>query len=236
VADERAIELTNGAPKLQRLGLDEPQREWLFGGADELFRGLYTRAGIGFASEVLMVSSAVAGEGKTSVGLGLAVTVAQDYPDRRVVLVETDVQRPALATDFGAEPTPGLVDCILGSEPMERAFRPTFLENLHLIPVGGPSKSPGRALRSGRMAALVDALRQTYDLVILDAPALLVNSDAVMLSDLADGTIIVVRAGVTPAPAVARALEQIDEAKLRGIVLNGSESAMPGWLRRLCGY
>src|SRR6266851_3924744 len=174
VADERSIELINGAPKLQRLGVDEPQREWLFGGADEVFRSLYTRAGIGFASEVLMVSSAVAGEGKTSVGLGLAVTVAQDYPDRRVVLVETDVQRPALAADFGSEPTPGLVDCILGGDPMERAFRPTFLDNLHLIPVGGPSKSPGRALRSGRMAALVDALRQTYDLVILDAPALLV--------------------------------------------------------------
>jgi Mrp family chromosome partitioning ATPase len=86
------------------------------------------------------------------------------------------------------------------------------------------------------MAAFIDALRQTYDLVILDAPALLVNSDSVMLSDLADGTIVVVRAGVTPAPAIAKALEQIDEAKVRGVVLNGSHSAVPGWLRRLCGY
>src|SRR5215469_2699161 len=176
MADERAIELTNGAPKLKRRGVDEPEREWLFGGADEIFRGLYTRAGIGFASEVLMISSAVAGEGKTSVSLGLAVTVAQDYPDRRVVLVETDVHRPALATDFDVEATPGLVDCLLGGHPMELAFRSTFLDNLHLIPVGDPPKKHGRALRSGRMAAFVDALRQTYDLVILDAPALLVNS------------------------------------------------------------
>jgi receptor protein-tyrosine kinase len=218
------------------MGADEPPRDWLFGGADEIFRGLYTRAGIGFASEVLMVSSAVAGEGKTTVSLGLALTVAQDYPDRRVVLVETDVQHPALANDFGVEPTPGLVDCILGSDPMELAFRPSFLDNLHLIPVGAPPTVPGRALRSSRMAALVDALRQSYDLVILDAPALLVNSDSVMLSDLADGTIIVIRAGVTPAPSVAKALEQIDESKLRGVVLNGSQSALPGWLRRLCGY
>lgn len=236
MAEERAIELLNGAPKLQRRGTDEPQREWLFGGADEIFRGLYTRAGIGFASEVLMVSSAVAGEGKTSVSVGLAVTVAQDYPDRRVVLVETDAQRPALATDFGVEPTPGLIDCLAGGQTMERAFRATFLENFHVVPVGAAPNGGGRALRSGRMAAFVEALRQTYDLVILDAPALLVNSDAVMLSDLADGTIVVARAGATPAPSLAKALEQIDEAKVRGIVLNGARSSLPGWLQRLFGY
>jgi Mrp family chromosome partitioning ATPase len=230
MADERAITLTNGVPKLARRGQDEPTRDWLFTGADELFRGLYTRAGIGFASEVLMVSSALAGEGKTTVSLGLALTVAQDYPDRRVVLVETDAQRPTLANDFAVEPVPGLVDCVLGDEPMELAFRSSFLENLHLVPVGGPPRTPGRALRSSRMAALVDALRQTFD-----APALLVNSDSVMLSDLADGTILVVRAGVTPSQTVSRAIEQIDESKLRGVVLNGSNSSIPGWLRRLAG-
>jgi Mrp family chromosome partitioning ATPase len=72
--------------------------------------------------------------------------------------------------------------------------------------------------------------------VILEAPALLVNSDAIMLSDLADGTILVVRAGVTPSASVHKALEQIDESKVRGVVLNGSHSSLPGWLRRLCGY
>jgi capsular exopolysaccharide synthesis family protein len=235
MADEHAIALINGVPKLQRMGADEPPREWLFTGADELFRGLYTRAGIGFASEVLMVSSALAGEGKTTVSLGLALTVAQDYPERRVVLVETDVQHPSLANDFAVEANPGLVDCVLGDEPIESAFRPSFLDNLHLVPVGGPVRGNGRALRSSRMAALIDALRQTYDLVVLDAPALLVNSDSVMLSDLADGAILVVRAGVTPSATVAKAIEQIDESKLRGVVLNGSKSAIPGWLRRLGG-
>jgi Mrp family chromosome partitioning ATPase len=56
-----------------------------------------------------------------------------------------------------------------------------------------------------------------------------------MLSDLADGAILVVRAGVTPSATVAKAIEQIDESKLRGVVLNGSKSAIPGWLRRLGG-
>src|SRR5438270_2421693 len=143
MADERAITLTNGVPQLARRGTDEPARDWLFTGADELFRGLYTRAGIGFASEVLMVSSALAGEGKTTVSLGLALTVAQDYPERRVVLVETDVQRPTLAQDFAVDAAPGLVDCVVGDEPFELAFRSSFLDNLHLIPVGGPVRAPG---------------------------------------------------------------------------------------------
>src|SRR5258708_25195827 len=124
MADEHAIALINGVPKLKRLGADEPPREWLFTGADELFRGLYTRAGIGFASEVLMVSSALAGEGKTTVSLGLAITVAQDYPERRVVLVETDVPHPSLAHHFGGGATPRPVGCVPGGEPVETAFPP----------------------------------------------------------------------------------------------------------------
>jgi capsular exopolysaccharide synthesis family protein len=234
VSDERAIAQRNRVANLQRLD-DSQERDWLFAGADELFRGLYTRAGIGFTSEVLAVSSAIAGEGKTTVSLGLAVTVAQDYPERRVCLVETDFQRPTLAADFDVEPSPGLVDCILADEPLELAFRASFIDNLHLLPVGGPAAGNGRALRSSRMAAIVDSLRQSYDLVVVDAPAILVNSDSVMLMDLADSAVLVVRSGVTPSPMVSKALEQIDETKLRGIVLNGSKSAIPGWLRRLGG-
>lgn len=236
MSDERALTRQRGG-SLQRLngtGQDQ-QRDWLFAGADELFRGLYTRAGIGFTSEVLAVSSALAGEGKTTVSLGLAVTVAQDYPERRVCLVETDFQKPTLAEDFGVEATPGLVDCIVGDEPLELAFRESFLDNLHLLPVGGPIQGHGRALRSSRMAAIVDSLRQSYDLVVVDAPSILVNSDSVMLMDLADSAVLVVRSGITPSPMITKALEQIDETKLRGIVLNGSQSAIPGWLRRLCG-
>src|SRR5919109_814355 len=155
VSDERAIaQPLRGLQRFTGNG-HEQQRDWLFTGADELFRNLYTRAGIGFTSEVLCVSSAIAGEGKTTVSLGLAVTVAQDYPERRVLLVETDFQRPTLATDFGVEATPGLIDCIVGDEPLELALRGTFLDNLHLLPVGGPAPGHGRALRSGRMAAIV---------------------------------------------------------------------------------
>jgi len=213
----------------------DAQREWLFPESDELFRGIYTRAGTGFTSEVLAICSAVAGEGKTTVGVGLAVTIAQDFPERRVLLVETDLDKPILADDFGTESSPGLVDCLINGEPLLGACRPTFLENLHVVPAGVLGNIPGRPLRSSRMAAIVDSMRQSYDVIILDLPAILVNSDAILLTDLADGIICVVRAGLTPVALLNRAVEQIEEGKLRGVVINGTASAIPGWLRRLAG-
>lgn len=209
-------------------------REWLFPGGDEFFRAIYTRSSIG--AETMAVCSAIAGEGRTTISLGLGVTIAQDYPERRVLVVETEIQRPVLADDFDLDPGPGLADCLLSGQPVHMAYRPTFLENLQLVPAGGPVANASRVLRSSRMAAAVELMRQTHDVVILDTPAVLANSDALLLTDLADGIIFVVRAGVAPAPLVAKAIEQLDEDKLRGVVLNEAHSAVPVWLRRLCGF
>jgi capsular exopolysaccharide synthesis family protein len=207
----------------------------LLPGTDEVFRGIYTRAGVGFASEILAVCSAIAGEGRTTLSLGLAITMAQDFPDRRVLLVETDLQQPILASDFELEPAPGLTECLLKGQPIQTACRPTYLENLDLLPAGGPPGRAGRLLRSAQMVTTIESLRQAYDLVVLDMPAMLVNSDAVVLADLADILVFVVRAGVTPSALVRKAVEQLDESKLCGYVLNDLRSSTPGWLRRLCG-
>src|SRR5205823_3221615 len=115
------------------------------------------------------------------------------------------------------------------------ACRPTFLENFHIVPAGGPELIRGRPLRSSNMAMVVEAMRESYDVVILDLPAILVNSDSVLLTDLADGIVCVVRAGVTPTTLTKRAMEQLDQSKFRGVVLNGTSTAVPGWLRRLAG-
>ena len=210
------------------------QRKWLFPGADELFRGIYTRSGTD-SPETLAVCSAIAAEGRTTISVGLGVTIAQDFPERRVTVVETDLSRPVLAKDFNVQPKPGLVDCLLSNQPVRDACRDTALHNFQVVPAGGPVTDAGRVLCSSRMVAAVEALRQSHDLVILDLPAVLVNSDAQLLTDLVDGVIFVVQAGVTPASLVKKAIGQIDETKLRGVVLNDVHSAVPGWLRRLCG-
>src|SRR5258708_3974875 len=112
----------------QSLASDGP-REWVFPGADEHFRGIYTRAGTGFRSEVVAICSAIKGEGKTTLSVGLSITLAQDFPEHRVLLVETDFQNPVLAEDFALAPNPGLIDCMHTGEPIQNALRPTFLDN-----------------------------------------------------------------------------------------------------------
>jgi capsular exopolysaccharide synthesis family protein len=227
----------NGLLRLDDRGtalITREPREWFLPGADEFFRRIYTRAG-GARSEVLAVSSAVPGEGKTTISLGLGVTLAEDFPDRRVLVVETDLQKPVMARDFDLDPSPGLIECLMNGEPVEMAYRATLLENLQLVPGGAATRNPGRWLRSSNMALAIDSMRTTHDVVILDIPAVLGNSDALLLTDLADGLLFVVRAGATPASVVGKALEDIDQNRMRGLILNGSKSSIPGWLRRLLG-
>src|SRR5437879_1718409 len=134
-------------------------REWSMPGADEVFRGIYTRCGTG-STDVLAVCSALTGEGKTTLGLGLATTLAQDFPDRQVLLVETDLKRPVLAEDFDVLPSPGLAECLLGTHPLQLVYRDTFLENLNFVPAGVVPKGAGRLIDSSRIAERVDRMRQ----------------------------------------------------------------------------
>lgn len=210
-------------------------REVVLPETDELFRGMYTRAAVGYGPEVLAVTSATPGEGKTTVSLGLAISLAQDFPDRRVLLIETDLQRPVLHEDFGIEAAPGLSEALVNQELVENVCQPTYLDNLDLLTAGGPQRGAGRLLRSARLIDALEVLRRTYHVIIMDTPAVLTNSDTLLLSDLADATLFVVRLGRAPVAAVNKALEQLDESKLRGIVMNGAQSSIPGWLRDLMG-
>jgi len=209
-------------------------RDWRFSETDEIYRRFYTQPGTGTLG-TLAVCSAIAGEGKTSICVGLATAFAQDFPEHAVAVVETDLRRPVLARHWGLTSSPGLVEWLLGDGDRPDPYHPTFLPNLVLVPGGCPPASPSRVIRSRLMRDGIRAIRADHDFVILDVPALLGNSDGLRLIDLADRVLFVVRSGVTPLPLVEEALQQIDQRKLYGIVLNGRHSAIPTWLRRLIG-
>jgi Mrp family chromosome partitioning ATPase len=213
---------------------EDAARDWLLPRASETFRAIYTRCGAD-KTRVLAICSAISGEGKTTLAIGLATTMAQDFPERRVLLVETNLDEPVLAKDLGVDPAPGLVDSLATGESPAAVCRRTRLSNFDVLPAGGPVTEPGRWLRSSRTAAAIESLRQEYDLVVLDVPALLVNSDSQPLTALADGVILAVRAGITPTDLIAAAIRQLESAKLLGTVLNGTNAATPRWLRRLVG-
>jgi capsular exopolysaccharide synthesis family protein len=209
-----------------------PRRTWPIPGAEEIFRSLYTGFETGSGTS-LAVCSAVSAEGKTTLCLGLAVAIAQDLPDRRVVVVETDLWRAVLAKDFGLPASPGLVDCLLDRQAVASALRPTALDNLSLLVAGSEVASPQRLLRSARMPEVMDNLRRTHDVVIVDTPAALAHSEVALVARLVEEVVFVVRTGVTPAREIATALARLQGANVRGIVINDARSSVPHAIRRL---
>ncbi len=204
-------------------------------GADEFFRGIYTRLGSSLDG-CLAISSAIGGEGKSTIALGLATTIAQDFPERRVAVLEVDIRRPRLAAGLYLPVAPGLAECLRDGSPIQAAYRETRIPNLTLIPAGQPVPHVSRLLRSSAMAAAVERLRQDHAVVLLDLPALLGTSDAQEVAGLADGVLLVVRAGVTPGDAVDAAIDAVGEEQVVGVVLNDARSSVPAWLRRLLGF
>lgn len=216
-----------------QVGAQAPQRRgWVVPGADELFRSLYTGIDV-TAGSSFALCSAVQGEGKTTIGLGLALAIAQDLPDRRVAMIETDLWRPTLANDFGIAQSPGLVDCLLDRATLSAALRPTLLDNLSVMVAGAPAPAAQRLLRSARMPQIIEQLRRTHDVLIVDTPAVLAHSEVALLARMVDDVVFVVRTGVTPTRELGAALAKIQGARIRGIVVNDARSSVPSAIRHL---
>jgi receptor protein-tyrosine kinase len=210
------------------------ERDWLLPETRELYRSIYTRAGVG-ALRALAVTSAVPSEGKTTTALGIATAYAQDFPLDRVVVVECDVRRATLAADFGFIGTRGFVDYLTKPASGVDPCQSTLLDNLHLLPVGGPVDNASRLFRSTCLPEALAALAADHALVILDVPPILGSSDAQLLCAAAGAALLIARTGMTPTDQVRRAVDVLGDA-LRGVVLNGTSSAVPSLFRHLAGW
>ncbi|MGH9387872.1 MAG: CpsD/CapB family tyrosine-protein kinase [Vicinamibacterales bacterium] len=170
------------------------------------------------AIKVVMISSAVPGEGKTLTASNLSLTLSESY-HRRVLLIDADLRRPGLHRLFKVPALPGLTDCLLASE--ERAIRPHQISShLSLLPAGTPNPDPMAVLTSTRMRHILDDAREAFDWVILDTPPIGLLSDATLLAANVDATVFVVKAGETPFELVKRAVEIVGSDRLLGVVLN----------------
>src|SRR5688572_25573264 len=202
---------------------------------DEVFRGVYMRAGAAQPG-VLAVTSAVPGEGKSTLALALSALIAHDFPARRVVYVETDFERPQIAISLGLAPNPGLLECLVRDQVIrDDAFRATALPNLSIVPAGGPDLNPTRWLCSRDVQETIGVLRRSHDLVVLDLPAVTAQSGVLALVGHADRVLFVVRTGGAPQTVVEAAVAQVPREKLSGVVMNAARSHVPAWVRRLAG-
>jgi capsular exopolysaccharide synthesis family protein len=172
-------------------------------------------------TQVLVVTSPRIGEGKTTTSANLALTMSQEF-QHRVLLLEADLRRPVLAALFGAEPGPGLLDVVTGTATLDEALIMVPGQQLFLLPAGSGASRSTELLASTAMQRTLDMLRSRFDRIVVDTPPMTL-ADTHVLARLADGLLIVVRSGVTPRPAVERALAAVDRRRLVGIVLNEVE-------------
>jgi protein-tyrosine kinase len=168
--------------------------------------------------KVMMVASAVAGEGKSLTATNLALTLAESYR-RNVLLIDGDLRRPSLHTVFQVDGAPGLSDGLISREetslPLHRLG-----QRLTLLPAGRPTSDPIGALTSDRMRRLVEEAREVFDWVIIDTPPVGLLTDAALLSSMADGVVLVVKAESTPYEMASRAVDALGRDRLMGVVLN----------------
>jgi capsular exopolysaccharide synthesis family protein len=174
---------------------------------------------------VIMIASAVPGEGKTLTASNLALTLSESYRDR-VLLIDADLRRPALAELFRLKAAAGLIE---GLQSDAKLVLRQVSDTLSVLPAGRPTSDPMAALTSPRMKQLVDEAKESFDWVILDTPPLMLLPDAHLLSGLVDGAVLVVRAGATPFELVKRASEIIGRDRITGVVLNHAETHAPGY-------
>jgi capsular exopolysaccharide synthesis family protein len=182
-------------------------------------------------AHVIAVTSPAAGEGKTITSVNLAGALARGS-DLRVLLVDADLRRPAVAKTLGLLDghTNGLADVIADERAgLANAARQLDPYSLWVVPAGTPRPQIHKVLRSTRVEQLLRQARTQYDVIIIDTPPLLPVFDSTLLSRIVDGMLVVVAANQTPRKLLGEALNLVDPAKVMGIVFNRDDRPLFGY-------
>jgi protein-tyrosine kinase len=177
-------------------------------------------------TKVVMVTSALVGEGKTLTAANIALTLSQSY-QKHVLLADADLRRPSLQALFGIRQGEGLTEG-LTAETERPVPVHQVSPRLGILQAGRPTSDPIAALTSDRMRRLIQEARKNFDWVILDTPPVALLTDASLVSSMTDGVIIVVKAGHTSYELVERAVGAIGRERTLGIVLNHAELPVQG--------
>lgn len=172
--------------------------------------------------KTIMVTSVLPREGKTFVTANLGIALAQCV-DQYSLLVDCDLRLPSLAKLFGVLDDRGLTDYLRSKAEMADLIRKTSMEKLSILASGIPPVNPAELLGSARMHGLVGELSSRYPdrFVIFDSPPLQVASESMVLAQVVDGVVLVVRYGVSTRSLVEKAIEEIGKQKIIGMIFNG---------------
>jgi polysaccharide biosynthesis transport protein len=199
----------------------------------ESYRALRTSlllSNLGAPPKVIMVTSALPQEGKTTTSINCAVVLAQKGV--RVLLIDADLRRPSIHKTLGMGPRSGLSNVLTGSTDLEQAItRTPILPNLWVLPAGTPPPNPAELLASSNMRDVLTHLCQEYDHIVVDTPPSLSVTDAVVLSQRADAVVLVIRSGQTTKQALRRSRDILARAnaKVVGVLLNAVDLRSPDY-------
>ncbi|MGD1909899.1 MAG: GumC family protein [Rivularia sp. (in: cyanobacteria)] len=170
--------------------------------------------------QVIVVTSSVPQEGKSSVSANLAAAIS--HVGQRVLLVDADMQNPIQHHLWGVNNTKGLSDIIIGQVEFETVVSGGML-SLDVLTAGVMTPNPLFLLDSRKMESLIEDFKNTYDFVIIDAPSLVMRADALALGKMADGVLLVTRPGILTAANANTAIEALERSgqNVLGMVVNG---------------
>ena len=171
----------------------------------------------------ILMTSGLPKEGKSTTCVNLAITLAQT--NSRVLLIDCDLRKPIIHKILKLKSIPGISDYMGGLCELDSCYRDTIYPNLKVICAGTTPPNPGELLGGEGMEACLTALEKEYDYILMDTPPVNMISDALNLSKLCDGVVVVVKQGETLQPELDKTLSRLAfvEAKVLGLVLNGVE-------------
>ncbi|MFZ0999146.1 MAG: CpsD/CapB family tyrosine-protein kinase, partial [Candidatus Sulfotelmatobacter sp.] len=199
----------------------------------ESYRALRTSlllTNLGAPPKVIMITSALPQEGKTTTSMNTALVLAQK--GIRVLLIDADLRRPSIHKILGMGPRSGLSNVLTGSATLQQTItRSSILPNLSILPAGTPPPNPAELLASANMRDVLEELRGQYDHIVLDTPPTLSVTDAVVLSPRADAIVLVIRSGQTTKQALRRSRDILTQvnAKVSGVLLNAVDLSSPDY-------
>ena len=177
-------------------------------------------AGVDKPVQILLVTSPMAGEGKTTTVANLGISIARE--GKQVLLMDTDLRQSALHTLFGLSNAQGLNGVLADNPDVGAAIQKTSIEGLSVLPSGPLLPDPGLLIESEKLKQLLQTLRAQYDVVIMDSAPTLAVGDAVVLAGIADASVSVLESGKETRQALAMEREHFSRegVKLLGVMLN----------------
>lgn len=177
----------------------------------------------GARPRTIVITSAVPGEGKSTVAVNLAITMA--FSGSRVLLIDADLRKGTVHEYFELADQPGLAEVLAGDTPWESVIQPTHVPNLSVMPRGNYPSNPGELLLGGA-DALIQEIYQHFDFILFDSAPVLAADDTASLAPKVDGTLFVIRAGYTSARLGRNALDLLYQRQVNvmGIVFNSVET------------